>query len=127
MLSVAVLLDFLIFINGFQISFAQHTAPQSPELLVVNSITNSSNAADAVVTGIDHSNKTIKQPVTSNIDKVSDHYPTLQEKDRIDKIVNQTLDMLKPIKSAINKSHSCILEAVICGSDNMPNVTMLRL
>ena len=126
MLSVAVLLDFLIFINGFQISFAQHTAPQSPELLVVNSITNSSNA-DAAVTDMDHSDKTIKQPVTSNIDKVSDHYPTLQEKDRIDKIVNQTLDMLKPIKSAINKSHSCILEAVICGSDNMPNVTMLRV
>ncbi|MGC2683694.1 MAG: hypothetical protein WA323_17695 [Candidatus Nitrosopolaris sp.] len=65
--------------------------------------------------------------MTSNTDKVSDHYPTLQEKGRIDKIVNQTLGMLKPIMKTINKSHSCILEAVICRSGNMPNVTMLRL
>lgn len=127
MLSVVVLLHFLICINCFQISLAQHVLPQSPELLVANSITKSSNAADAAVTGLDHSIKTIKQPVTSNTDKVSDHYPTLQEKGRIDKIVNQTLGMLKPIMKTINKSHSCILEAVICGSGNMPNVTMLRL
>jgi hypothetical protein len=126
-LSVAVLLDFLIFINGLQISFAEQRSPQSPELLVANSVPNPSNTADAAVTGIVHSNKTIKQTVTLNIDKVSDHYPTLQEKGRIDKIVNQALGILKPITSAINKSHICILEAVICGSSNIPNVTMLKI
>ena len=126
-MSVAVLLDFLVFINGFQISFAEQRPPQSPELLVAKSVPNPSNAADAAVTDIVHSNKTIKQTVTSNIDKVSDHYPTLQEKGRIDKIVNRTLGMLKPIMRAINKSHTCILEAVICGSSNLPNVTMLRI
>src|ERR1700739_275463 len=84
-LSVVAFLDFLIIINAFQISFAQHVPPQSTELSVVNSITNSAN--DATVTGLDHSNKTVKQSMTSNIDKISDHYPTLQEKGRIDKIV----------------------------------------
>jgi hypothetical protein len=133
-LSVVAFLDFLIFINAFQISFAQHVPPQSQhvppqstELLIVNSITNSSNANDATVTGLDHSNKTVKQPVTSNIDKISDHYPTLQEKGRIDKIVNHTLGMLKLMMSAINNSYNCILEAVICNGGNTPNVMMLRL
>jgi hypothetical protein len=126
-LSVVVLLDFLIFINAFQISFAQHVPPQSPELLVVNSITNSSRANDAAVTGLDDSNKTDKQPTTSNIDKISDHYPTLQEKGIIDKIVNHTLGMLKLMMSAINNSYNCSLEAVICSSGNTPKVMMLRL
>ena len=125
-LSVVAFLDFLIFINAFQISFAQHVPPQS-ELLVVNSITNSSNANDATVMGLHHSNKTVKQSVTSNIDNISDHYPTLQEKDRIDKIVNHTLGMLKLMMSAINNSYNCILEAVICSGGNTPNVMKLRL
>lgn len=120
-LSVVVLLDFLVFINAFQISFAQHVPPQPPQLLVVNSITNSSNVNDATVTGLDHTNK------TSNIDKISDHYPTLQEKGRIDKIVNHTLGMLKLMMSAINNSYNCILEAVICSNGNMHNVMMSRL
>jgi hypothetical protein len=127
-LSVVAFLDFLIFINAFQISFAQHVQPQSTELLVVNSITNSaSNANDVTVTGLDHSNKTVKQSLTSNIDKICDHYPTLQEKGRIDKIVNHTLGMLKLMMSAINNSYNCILEAVICSGGNTPNVMMLRL
>jgi hypothetical protein len=126
-LSVVVLLDFLIFINAFQISFAQDIPPQSPQLLLVNSITNSSNVSDATVTGLDHTSKTVKQPVTSNIDKISDHYPTLQEKGRIDKIVNHTLGMLKLMMGAINNSYNCILEAVICSNGNMHNVMMLRL
>src|SRR5215467_10776937 len=125
-LSVVAFLDFLIIINAFQISFAQHVPPQS-ELLVVNSITNSSNANDATVMGLDHSNKTVKQSVTSNIDNISDHYPTLQEKGRIDKIVNHTLGMLKLMMSAINNSYNCILEAVICSGGNTPNVMKLRL
>lgn len=126
-LSVVAFLNFLIIINAFQISFAQHVPPQSTELLVVNSITNSSNANDATVTGLDHTNKTVKQPGTSNIDKISDHYPTLQEKGRIDKIVNHTLGMLKLMMSAVNNSYNCILEAVICSGGNTPNVMMLRL
>jgi len=126
-LSVVVFLDFLIFINAFQISFAQHVPPQSTELLVVNSITNSSNANDANVMGLHHSNKTVKQSVTSNIDNISDHYPTLQEKGRIDKIVDHTLGMLKLMMSAINNSYNCILEAVICSGGNTPNVMKLRL
>jgi hypothetical protein len=123
-LSVVVFLDFLIFINAFQISFAQYV---SPELLVVNSITNSSRANDAAVTGLDDSNKTVKQPTTSSIDKISDHYPTLQEKGIIDKIVNHTLGMLKLLMSVINNSYNCSLEAVICSSGNTPKVMMLRL
>jgi hypothetical protein len=123
-LSVVAFLDFLIFINAFQISFAQDVPPQST---VVNSITNSSNANDATVTGLDHSNKTVKQSVISNIDKISDHYPTLQEKGRIDKIVNHTLGMLQLMMSAINNSYNCILEAVICSGGNTPNLMMLRL
>jgi hypothetical protein len=126
-LSVVVLLGFLIFINAFQISFAQHVPLLSAELLVVNSITNSSNANDATVMGLDHSNKSVKQPVTSNIDKISDHYPTLQDKGRLDKIVNHTLGMLKLMMSAINNSYNCVLEAVICSGGNTPNVMMLRL
>jgi hypothetical protein len=125
-LSVVAFLDFLIFINAFQISVAQHVLPQSTEL-VVNSITNSSNTNDATVTGLDHSNKTVRQSVTSNIDKISDHYPTLQEKGRIDKIVNHTLGMLKLMMSAINNSYNCIQEAVICSGGNTPNVMMLKL
>jgi hypothetical protein len=126
-LSVVVLLDFLIFINAFQISFAQHIPPQSPELLVINSITNSAKANDAAVTGLDDNNKTVKQPGTSNVDKISEHYPTLQEKGIIDKIVNHTLGMLKLMISAINNSYNCSLEAVICRSGNTPDVMMLRL
>ena len=125
-LSVVAFLDFLI-INAFQISFAQHVPPQSTELLVVNSITNSSNANDVTITGLDHSNKTVKQSMTSNIDKISDHYPTLQEKGKIDKIVNHTLGMLKLMMSAINNSYNCIREAVICSAGNTPSVMMLRL
>jgi hypothetical protein len=115
-LLAVVLLDLLIFINGFQISFAQRVPPQSPELLVVNSITNSSNVNDTTVTELDHTNKTIKQPVTSNVGKISDHHATLQEKGRIDKIVNHTLGMLKLMMRAINNSYNCILEAVICSN-----------
>ncbi len=59
--------------------------------------------------------------------KLKAHYPTLQEKDRIDRILNQTLSLLPPLSRAINESHSCILEAVICGSGNMTNATMLKL
>ena len=59
--------------------------------------------------------------------KLNAHYPTLQEKDRIDRILNQTLSLLPPLSRAINESHSCILEAVICGSGNMTNATMLKL
>lgn len=59
--------------------------------------------------------------------KLNGHYPTSQEKDRIDRILNQTLGLLPPLSRAINESHSCILEAVICGSGNMTNVTMLKL
>ncbi|HYA85219.1 MAG TPA: hypothetical protein VEH06_17505 [Candidatus Bathyarchaeia archaeon] len=112
-LLAVVLLDLLIFINGFQISFAQRVPPQSPELLVVNSITNSSNVNDTTVTELDHTNK---QPVTSNVGKISDHHATLQEKGRIDKIVNHTLGMLKLMMRAINNSYNCILEAVICSN-----------
>ncbi len=127
LLSVVVLLVFLVFINAFQIAFAQHVPPQSPELLVVNSITNSSKANDAAVTGLDDNNKAVKQSGTSNIDKISDYYPTLQEKGIIDKIVNHTLGMLKLMISSINNSYNCSLEAVICRSGNTPNVMMLRL
>lgn len=59
--------------------------------------------------------------------KLNAHYPTSQEKDMIDRILNQTLSLLLPLSRAINESHSCIMEAVICDSGNMTNATMLKL
>ena len=129
MFLIVFLLDSLIFIYGFHIAFAQQRSQSlsPPRLSVVNAITTSSNASDAA-SSILHVNKNTRQSVLMTlIDEVSAHYPTPQEKGKIDKIVNQTLSMLQPIGRAINESHSCILEAVICGSGNMTNGTMLRL
>lgn len=125
----AVLLDSLVFIYGFQMATAQQRIPQSlslPELSAANAIATSSSHATAA--NIVHVNKTAWQSeLNSMIVKVSVHYPTPQEKSRVDKIVNQTLSMLPPLGRAINESHSCILEAVICENSNMTNGTMLRL
>lgn len=130
MFLVVVLLDSLVFIYGFQMAIAQQRIPQSlspPELSGANAIATSSNSPHAAAK-IVHVNKTAGQSeLTSIIVEVSVHYPTPQEKGRVDKIVNQTLSMLQPIGRAINESHSCILEAVICGNSNMTNGTMLRL
>jgi hypothetical protein len=123
MFLVAVLLDTLVFMYGFQMAIAQQRLPQSlspPELSAANAIAHAAN--------IVHVNKTAGvSELTSIIVEVSVHYPTPQEKNRVDKIVNQTLSMLQPMGKAINESHSCILEAVICGDSNMSNGTMLRL
>ena len=120
-----ILLDSLIFIYSFQIAFAQQR-PQSlspPQLSVVNAITTSNPSHDT-----DSKLHVDKQSeLRTIISEVSVHYPPPQEKGKLDKIVNQTLSMLQPIGRAINESHSCILEAVICGSGNMTNGTMLRL
>jgi len=126
MFLVVVLLDSLVFIYGFQMAIAQQRIP--PELSAANAITTSSNSSHAAAANIVHVNKTAGQSeLTSIIIEVSVHNPTPQEKSRVDKIVNQTLSMLQPIGRAINESHSCILEAVICGNSNMTNGTMLRL
>ena len=69
----------------------------------------------------------IGKKLTLDSEKVNAHYPTLQERHRIDRILNQTLSLLPPLSRAINESHSCILEAVICGIGNMTNATMLKL
>jgi hypothetical protein len=129
MFLVVILLDSLIFIYGFHIAFAQQRSQtlSSPQLSVVNAITSYSNASHATAI-ILHVNKTARQSAfISPIDEVSAHYPTPQEKGKLDKIVNQTLSMLQPIGRAINESHSCILEAVICGSGNMTNGITFRL
>lgn len=133
MFLVAILLDSLIFIYGVQIGFAQlgfaQLGPQSlspPQSSVVNVITTSPNDSHPT-TSIWHAHNTALQSVLITImDEVGFHYPTPQEKDKLDKIVNQTLSMLQPIGRAINESHRCILEAVICGSGNMTNGTTLR-
>jgi len=128
MFLVAILLDSLIFIYGVQIGFAQ-LVPQSlspPQSSVVNVITTSPNDSNPT-TSIWHAYNNAWQSVLITImDEVGFHYPTPQEKDKLDKIVNQTLSMLQPIGRAINESHRCILEAVICGSGNMTNGTTLR-
>lgn len=130
MFLVVVLLDSLVFIYGFQMATAQQRIPQSlslPELPAANAIATSSSP-HATTANIVHVNKTSWQSeLTSMIVKVSVHYPTPEEKSRVDKIVNQTLSMLPPLGRAINESHSCILEAVICENSNMTNGTMLRL
>jgi hypothetical protein len=130
MFLVVVLLDSLVFIYGFQMATAQQRIPQSlslPELSAANVIATSSSP-HATTINIVHVNKTSWQSeLTSMIVKVSVHYPTPEEKSRVDKIVNQTLSMLPPLGRAINESHSCILEAVICENSNMTNGTMLRL
>jgi hypothetical protein len=131
MFLVAVLLDSLVFIYGFQMAIAQQRLPQSlspPELSAANAIATSSNSPHAAAANIFHVNKTAGvSELTWIIVEVSVHYPTPQEKNRVDKIVNQTLSMLQPMGKAINESHRCILEAVICGNSNMTNGTMLRL
>jgi hypothetical protein len=130
MFLVVVLLDSLVFIYGFQMAIAQQRIPQSlslPELSAANAIATSSSP-HATTPNIVHVNETSWQSeLTSMIVKVSVHYPTPEEKSRVDKIVNQTLSMLPPLGRAINESHSCILEAVICENSNMTNGTMLRL
>ena len=130
MFLVVVLLDSLVFIYGFQMATAQQRIPQSlslPELSAANAIATSSSP-HATTANIVHVNETSWQSeLTSMIVKVSVHYPTPEEKSRVDKIVNQTLSMLPPLGRAINESHSCILEAVICENSNMTNGTMLRL
>jgi hypothetical protein len=130
MFLVVVLLDSLVFIYGFQMATAQQRIPQSlslPELSAANVIATSSSP-HATTINIVHVNKTSWQSeLTSMIVKVSVHYPTPEEKSRVDKIVNQTLSMLPPLGRAINESHSCILEAVICENSNMTNGIMLRL
>ena len=131
MFLVAVLLDSLVFIYGFQMAIAQQRLPQSlspPELSAANAIATSSNSPHAATANIVHVNKTVGvSELTSIIVEVSVHYPTPQEKNRVDKIVNQTLSMLQPMGKAINESHRCKLEAVICGNSNMTKGTMLRL
>ena len=131
MFLVVVLLDSLVFVYGFQMAIAQQRMPQSlspPELSTATAIATSSNSPHAAAANIDHFNKTAGvSELTSIIVDASVHYPTPQEKSRVDKIVNQTLSMLQPIGRAINESHSCILEAVICGNSNMTKGTMLRL
>jgi hypothetical protein len=110
-----ILLNSLIFIYSFQIAFAQH------RLQSLSPPPNPSHASDSIF----RVNK--QSELSTIIDEVSIHYPTPQEKGKLDKIVNQTLSMLQPIGRAINESHSCILEAVICGSGNMTNGRMLKL
>jgi hypothetical protein len=131
MFLVVVLLDSLVFIYGFQMAVAQQTISRSllpSELSAANGIATSSNSPHVTDANIVHVNKTAWQSeLTSIIVDVTLHYPTPQEKSRIDKIVNQTLSMLKPIGRAINESHSCILEAVICGNSKITNGTMFRL
>lgn len=131
MFLVAVLLVSLVFIYDFQMAIAQQRLPQSlspPELSAANAIATSSNSPHAAATNIVHVNKTAGvSELTWILVEVSVHYPTPQEKSRVDKIVNQTLSMLQPMGKAINESHRCILEAVICGNSNMTNGTMLRL
>ncbi|MDQ6667751.1 MAG: hypothetical protein M3Y53_05935 [Thermoproteota archaeon] len=131
MVLVVALLDSIVFISGFQMAIAQQRIPQSispPELSGGATTIDTSNSHHADAANIVHVNKNARQSeLTSIIVEVSVHYPTPQEKGRVDKIVNQTLSMLQPIGRAINESHSCILEAVICGNSNMTKGTMLRL
>lgn len=130
MFLVVILLDSLVFVYGFQMATAQQRILKSlslPELSAVNAIAISSSP-DAITANIVNVNKTDWQSeATSMIVKVSVHYPTPEEKSRVDKMVNQTLSMLPPLGRAINESHSCILEAVICGNSNMTNGAMLRI
>ncbi len=126
MFLVVVLLDSIVFIYGFQMAIAQQRIPQSLSPTELSGA--SSNSPHAAAANVVHVNMTAGQSeLTSIIVEVSVHYPTPQEKGIVDKIVNQTLSMLQPIGRAINESHSCILEAVICGNSNMTNGTMLRL
>lgn len=54
-------------------------------------------------------------------------HSTSNENATTQQLVNQTLHMLKPIERAINESHNCIIEAVICGNSTVANKPMLRL
>ena len=57
------------------------------------------------------------------VGKGESHYTTPQEKITIDRTINQTLSMLKPLGRMIKESHTCILEAVVCDNKNTNNAT----
>jgi hypothetical protein len=58
------------------------------------------------------------------IDKGEFHYPTPQERITIDRTINQTISMLKPLGRMINESRTCILEAVVCANRSINNATV---
>ena len=63
----------------------------------------------------------------SVVKKAEVQHPISHENTTTEQLVNQTLNMLKPIERAINESHNCIIEAVICGNSTLANKPMLRL
>ena len=70
-------------------------------------------------------NKHSMQPMLKLVvNKGEFHYPTPQEKITIDRTINQTLSMLKPLGRMINESHTCILEAVVCDNRKINNAAV---
>jgi len=118
---LVVVLEAYVLLGGLQVAFSQKY------ILPKNELSHLDSAAVFHITSYGNDNIILVGKKSVLDSKVNAHYPTLQEKDRIDKILNQTLSLLPPIGRAINESHSCILGAVICGSGNMTNATMLKL
>jgi hypothetical protein len=118
---LVVILETYVLDGGLQVAFSQSYIVPKNELSLLGSVA----FFHTTLYGNDNTMLVGKKSVINS--KVNPHYPTMQEKVRIDKMLNQTLSLLPPIGRAINESHSCILEAVICGSGKMTNATMLKL
>lgn len=115
--SVLVLIALLNCKPTFQIVVAQEKQPKSP-----HPTDNASGVIPVITT------ETAKYPMSVSVVKQAGvHHFSSHENATTGQLVNQTLSMLKPIERAINESHNCIIEAVICGNSTVANKPMLRL
>ncbi len=120
---LVIALESFVYLGGLQLTYSQEFIIPSKRNLFLPGF----GAAFPITISGDNNLILAGKKLSLDSKKLNAHYPTSQEKDRIDRILNQTLGLLPPLSRAINESHSCILEAVICGSGNMTNVTMLKL
>lgn len=101
----------------FQIVVAQEKQPRS---------THANDNASGVIPV--STAEAARHPTTMSVVKQTGvHHLTSHENATTEQLVNHTLNMLKPIERAINESHNCIIEAVICGNSTVANKPMLRL
>ena len=101
----------------FQIAVAQEEQPRLNHAI--------DNASGAIHVSTAETEK--HSTSMSVVKKAEVQHPISHENTTTEQLVNQTLNMLKPIERAINESHNCIIEAVICGNSTLANKPMLRL
>jgi hypothetical protein len=119
-LTIVWVLVFMALLNckpTFQIAVAQEKQPR-----LNHSIDNASGVIPVSTAEAEKHSTSM-----SVVKKAEVQHPISHENTTTEQLVNQTLNMLKPIERAINESHNCIIEAVICGNSTLANKPMLRL